>query len=464
MASALHCPHNGRMSTPSPAPTPAEKARQLAARLPTWLHLSDIQGLAQLATQGTLGVTRLAETVQGNVYKAVAATLGPLGSRFIDKTPGASGIKPIGITALVYGSVKGVTRLAGGAANALLAKAVPLAGAPALSAPREAMLSALNGVLGDHLRESANPLAISMVVRHSGQALPLDKAALAARLPAATGKLLVLVHGLCMNDLQWRSGSEGEGGGPDLGEQLAQALGYTPVYLRYNTGLHISDNGAQLAALLESLLKAWPQPVSELVLLTHSMGGLVSRSACYCAEQAGHRWRQHLKSLVFLGTPHHGAPLETLGNWVDTVLGSNVVTRPFARIGQIRSAGITDLRHGNLLDADWRESDRFERAPDARQPLPLPAGVACFTVAATTQMAQPGGGPLAPVTDALHRQLVGDGLVPLESALGVHTDARRTLAFAPDAQWIAYGTHHMALLSSPAVGQQLLRWLGRQPQ
>lgn len=438
------CRHNHGMRKPA---RPEAATANPLTRLPSYLHVSDIQGLAQLAAQATLGVADLAEKVQGNVYKAVAAPFGAVGQAFVDRETGHSGVKKMGLTGLVYGSIKGVTRLAGGAANALLSRAVPLVGEQASSPQREAMLSALNGVLGDQLLETANPLAIGMRLRHEGKPLPLEKSALTQRLPSATAKLLVMVHGLCMNDLQWCS--ETAAG--------AQELGYTPIYLHYNTGLHISTNGQQLAGLLEQLLRAWPQPVEELTLLAHSMGGLVARSACRQGEQAGHTWLGQLKRLVFLGTPHHGAPLERLGNWVDGVLGSHVVTRPFARIGQVRSAGITDLRYGHVLEADWREAGRFERAPDTRQALPLPAGVACYAVAATTLPC--GDGPLAPVREALSRKMVGDGLVPLESALGQHEDPRRTLAFAPDNQWIAQGMNHMELLKRPEVSQQLMRWL-----
>ena len=101
-------------------------------KLPTYLHMSDIQGLSQLATQGVLGVTGLAESVQGNVYKAVAAPFGPLGSRFVDAAPGSSGVKTSGITGLVYGGIKGITRLAGGTVNAALTKAAPLITRPAV--------------------------------------------------------------------------------------------------------------------------------------------------------------------------------------------------------------------------------------------------------------------------------------------------------------------------------------------
>ena len=442
---------------------PADKVESRLESLPTWLHVADIQGLAQLATQATLGVTGLAENVQGNVYKAVAGVLGPLGARFVDSSAGSSGVRPAGITGLVYGGVKGVTRLAGGTINAVLSGVVPLVGEQKSSRRREAMLSALNGVLGDHLLETTNPLAIRMSLRHEGQPLTLDKAALAQRLPGASGKLLVLIHGLCMNDLQWRThDSHGTSGAlqpaHDHGLQLAADLGYTPLYLHYNTGLHTSTNGRQLAALLEQLLQTWPREVEELTLLGHSMGGLVARSACEQGAQTGCAWPARLKRLVFLGTPHHGAPLERVGSWVDAVLDKQAVTRPFAKIGQIRSAGITDLRHGNVLEADWADADRFESAADTRQLLPLPVAVACYAIAATT-VAQ-GAGSLRPVRQALSRKMVGDGLVPLQSALGLHEDPARCLAFAPENQWIAHGMNHLDLLSRPEVTRQLVDWLG----
>ncbi len=418
-------------------------AASLRERLPTWLHVSDIQGLAQLATQGVLGVTGLAEAVQGGVYKTVAAPFGLLGSRFVDGTPGATGVKAAGITGFVYGGVKAVTRLAGGAADLLLAGAKPLVGEQASSPQREAMLSAINGVLGDQLLETANPLAITMSLRHQGKPLALDRAGITFALHRAGRKILVLVHGLCMNDLQWTTGNYNHG------DELAKALGYTPVYLHYNTGRHVSHNGKEFAELMERLVEAWPQPVDEITLLTHSMGGLVSRSACHAAEQGGMAWRSKLKNIIFLGTPHHGAPLERVGNWVDVLLGSNFITRPFAKIGQVRSSGITDLRYGDAIGSGWADADRFEMAPDQREPLPLPAGVDCFTVAATTS---------AKAGD-LQDQLLGDGLVPLASALGEHDKAHHSLGFKPENQWVATSTNHMDLLKKPEVTAQLLTWL-----
>ncbi|MES2051236.1 MAG: alpha/beta hydrolase [Pseudomonadota bacterium] len=439
----------------TPFSTDDVQPASLRERLPTWLHVSDIQGLAQLATQGVLGVTSVAEAVQGGIYKTVAAPFGLLGSRFVDGTPGATGIKPKGITSFVYGSVKAATRLAGGAADMLLSGAKPLAGQQSSSPQREATLSAINGVLGDQLLETANPLAITMSLRHEGKPLALDRAGITFALPRAGRKILVLAHGLCMNDLQWTSGSPHHKYGH--GEELAKALGYTPVYLHYNTGLHVSVNGKWMAGLLEQLVEAWPQPVEDITLLTHSMGGLVSRSACHVAEQGGMAWRKKLKNIIFLGTPHHGAPLERVGNWVDVLLGSNFITKPFAKIGHVRSSGITDLRYGdalgNLAGGGWADADRFEMAPDQREPLPLPAGVACFTVAATTS-ARAGD---------LQDRLLGDGLVPLASALGEHDQAHHALGFKPENQWVATSTNHMELLKKPEVTAQLLAWLKASP-
>jgi pimeloyl-ACP methyl ester carboxylesterase len=310
------------------------------------------------------------------------------------------------------------------------------------SPEREAVIGALNGVLGDHLAATGNPLAIPMQLRRDGQPLTLARGALAAAIPQATSKLLVLVHGLCTNDLRWSRK------GHDHGAALARDLGYTPVYLRYNSGLHVSTNGWAFAEALESLVDAWPVPLDELTIVAHSMGGLVTRSAQHQAAAAGHSWLRHLRNIAFLGTPHHGAPLERGGNWVDVVLGITSYTAPLCRLGQIRSAGITDLRHGNLLDEDWRGRDRFARARDVRRPVPLPAGVRCLAIAATTT-----------TSERVPANLVGDGMVRVDSCLGRHPDPSRTLDFADDCRWIARGVNHLGLLSDPAVYERLRGWL-----
>lgn len=399
------------------------------------LHSADLRGAARLATDATAGLTDLVEAMHERI-----ARIPGLGSKALDGRTG-------GITGLVYKTIRGATRVVGGSVEALLALLAPAlspaadAGAP--SAEREAIVAALNGVLGDYLVATANPLAISMAFRRKGKPLTLESAALAQRMPEAGPRLLVLLHGLCMNDLQWLRA------GQDHGAALARECGYTPVYLHYNSGLHVSINGHALAAQLERLLQAWPVPVERLVLVGHSMGGLLARSALHYGAQASMRWPSRTDDLVCLGTPHHGAPLERAGNWVDLLLGATPYAAPFARLGKLRSAGITDLRHGNLVDEDWVGRDRFARGADRRQHLPLPEGVRCYAVAATT--GQESGD--------LKDRLLGDGLVPLDSALGRHRTPARCLAFAEHRQWIGYGMNHLDLLGHGEVIAQLRRWL-----
>jgi hypothetical protein len=283
-----------------------------------------------------------------------------------------------------------------------------------------------------------------MTLRFRGEALNWDAP---LSIPGATGRILVLVHGLCRNDLQWRT--HNQSAVVDHGEAVAETLAYTPVSVRYNSGLHTSENGRELAAQLEQLVTHWPVAVEELTFLAHSMGGLLIRSATHVARREGLQWPDHLKNIVFLGTPHHGAPLEQAGNWVDVMLGSTPYTAPFSALGELRSAGITDLRFGHLLDEDWQGRDRFDHAPDTRQAVPLPEGVACYAVAATT----------AAKRGFTADRLIGDGLVPVASALGVHNDPSRDLGFPTSSQCIRYRTNHLGLLSSPEVTRQILQWL-----
>ena len=396
---------------------------------PKHLRGSDLHGASRLAVDATLGLTRLVENLHQTILRGAA----PLGA----PTERPTG----GITGLVYRSIRGVTRLVGGSLDALLGQLAALQRAndePA-SPEREAVLAALNGVLGDYLDTSRNPLAITMHLRHGGR--PLARGGTPP--PDVRRRVLLMVHGLCMNPQQWQRN------GHDHGAALAAEGGYTPLYLHYNSGLHISTNGRLLADQLQALLAEWPVPLDELVILGHSMGGLVARSACAQAQARGDGWPQQLSKMVFLGTPHHGAPLERGGHWIDLILGATPYTAAFARLGKVRSAGITDLRHGCLLDADWAGDPAAIRHGDHRTPVPLPAGVACHAVA----------GSLGVEPGALREKLLGDGLVPVASALGRHRVKARALAFEPGRTFIAQGVGHLGLLDSPAVFAQLRAWL-----
>jgi hypothetical protein len=353
------------------------------------------------------------------------------------------------VTGLVYRGVRGIAGLVGEGLDKALQALVPGGAhehADGRDSPeREQVLAVLNGVLGDRLAANGNPMALTMGFSLNGHAWQPGQALPQGLDPS--GHVLLTIHGLCMTDSQWLWK------GHDHGAWLSEALGCTRLNLRYNSGLHISDNGQHLADALERLVAAWPVPLTRLTLVTHSMGGLVARSAHAAGLAAGHAWPKHLKELVFLGTPHHGSPLERAGHWVDTVLAATPFTAPFVRLGQVRSVGIIDLRHGHVLPQDWQSQAAQPRSlgrhADTRVPLPLPDGVACYAVAAT----------LAARRGLLADRLTGDGLVPLHSALGVHDEAKRHLHMPSSHQHVVYRTGHLDLLSSPEVAKQVLAWL-----
>ena len=208
----------------------------------------------------------------------------------------------------------------------------------------------------------------------------------------------------------------------------------------------VSTNGKALAEKIEALLRAWPVPIETFAILAHSMGGLVARSAVHYGELANHEWPRHLRQIVFLGTPHQGAPLERAGNWIDQILDKSPYTTAFADLGRIRSAGITDLRFGSLLDEDWQGRDRFAR-PELHH-VALPHGVACYAVAAAIAK-HPGGSA---------KRLLGDGLVPLDSALG-RVQGPNSLAIPKARQWVGFDMNHLDLLDHKDAYAQLKRWL-----
>ena len=363
-------------------------------------HGGDLRGIASAVVTGTTNVTGVVH----EMHRAFGAV-------------------PV-VTDLAYRSVRGVTGFVGASIDVVVAALTPVLGASAPGLEREAIVSAINGVVGDHLAATNNPLAITMTLQP-----PLDER-------HDDDVLLVLVHGSSASDMQWARL------GHDHGEALAIELGFTPVYAHYNSGLHISENGARLAALLE----AQASDYADVVIVAHSMGGLVARAALAAGTTSRHRWRRAVRALVTLGSPHQGAPLERGGNVVETLFGITPWTAPLRTLARVRSAGITDLRHGTVVDEDWRDRDRFAHGPDHRTPLPLPDDVRCYAIAATTSGDDVDGNALA-----------GDGLVPVDSALGHHDDERHHLRFA-DTQ-IVRGTHHLGLLSSPAVFAQLRAWL-----
>jgi pimeloyl-ACP methyl ester carboxylesterase len=389
---------------------------------------TDLRGAGRLTIDAITGITDIVESL----HHTIISLSGRLGTPDQDRTKG--------ITGMVYRNIRSVTEVVGDGIDVLLGRLSLKLGEKDSSPGREAVLSALNGVLGDHLVARNNPLAIPMQFRRNGK--PLNEQSLLETIQQSDGRLAIMVHGSCMNDLQWHRQ------GHNHGAALAQDLRFTPLYVHYNTGLHISENGKKFSDLLETIIAQSPTPIA-LFIVAHSMGGLVSRSACHYGKESGHTWVNHLRKLVFLGTPHHGAPLEKGGNWIDTILEVSPYSAPFSRLGKIRSRGITDLRYGNVLEDDWKGCDRFDFRGDQRTPVPLPESVQCYSIAATT----------GKESNKLGDSLMGDGLVSLNSALGRHKNAELNLLFPQSHQWVGRNMSHLDLLNHPEVYEIIKKWL-----
>lgn len=271
-----------------------------------------------------------------------------------------------------------------------------------------------------------------MGVRVDGAPVPLERRSLAAAYPHAGSRAVVFLHGLFETEFAW--GAQG-----GYGSRLERDLGWTAVQVRYNSGRHISENGVSLSDLLEALTAQWPVPVEELALVGHSMGGLVARSAGH----AGRDWPDRVTHVVSLGTPHSGAPLAGAVHTAAAMLDRLPESRPFAAFLRRRSAGIRDLRHGSLVDEDWRDRDPDGLRSAACRELPLLAGATHHFVSATVTR-----DPAHPLG-----RLVGDWLVLESSAWPerLRLDGSEGLHVP--------GAHHLALLGHPTVYEQLRDWL-----
>jgi pimeloyl-ACP methyl ester carboxylesterase len=320
--------------------------------------------------------------------------------------------------------------------------------------------SALNGMVGDFLEARGNPLATGMRLRCGGRPLVLARAELAQALPHATGKLILFVHGLASSDCVWTPGARASArasGKPDpaspvsFGDRVARALGYTPLYLRYNSGLRISKNGRALAQLLTELEAAYPVDIESIALVGHSMGGLVAQSAAFHAAELGEPWLARLDHVLGIGTPHFGAPLARAGHVVSSVaaLFDTAGSQVSAKVLRARSAGIRDLSFGALFDGDGQEGEDeaslFAAEGHSRE-LRFVDGVAYGYVAARFR---PSGSRAA--------EWIGDLLVHLPSASGQHSNPTRSIPFHMG--HVVDGAHHVALTTHPDVYRQLERFL-----
>jgi len=387
------------------------------------------EGLAQLATMGVVEVTDIVEAIHREIL------LRPLG-RF---NKGNVERWQQGITGRIYGTVRQAMQLIGNnLASGLHLYNTVLKPKKVRLLPKNLrrMVNILNGVMGDHLITHQNPLAVSMVLYDTNNRV---------QSAVLSGRVIILCHGLCLSHLSWKVSGE---------NNLAKALMYslpssTVLYLNYNTGRRISSNGRSFAQVLQDLVENNPD-ITQIDLVGHSMGGLVSRSALFYGKEQGFSWVKRVSNLVTLGSPHHGASLEQIGHFVQDKIAKLPFAGSLAKLGDMRSAGIIDLRYGSIRDADWQALEGRSVLPaDFRHPTHLPLHVNTYLVAAVMVETH---------FEFKTTSLLGDGLVSVESALGEHTE-EHTLVVPEGHKAIFYGINHMNLIYSDRVHQQIIAWL-----
>ena len=342
------------------------------------------------------------------------------------------------VTRGVYRAVRAATAAAGsmsGLVASRLGTSDRLAGLAAGGNLALAAVAALNAIAGDHFGPDRAPLAIKMAVRTGEQDIDLVTEDLTAAFPQPTARLAVFVHGLAENDRSWHRNAAAH---LPYGPRLHADFGYTPAYLRYSTGRHVSENGHDLAGLLDQLVASWPVPVDDLMLVGHSMGSLVIRSACHYGAQATAAWAQRLRQVFYLGSPHLGAPLAPAAGLASLNLSKTPATRPFVTQVNGSSSGLKDLRYGYLRSVDWDGCDQDSCLLDHRGGAPLLSGTGHFAISATGTAAP------APPLGAV----VGDRLVRPASAQG-RRGGHQVIPF-PDRRGLG-GMHHFDRLNHPAV-------------
>jgi PGAP1-like protein len=392
------------------------------------------------------GVRRI-QGVHGAVARRSWAPTGPAGvpSRMVHDLAAAG----------AYGAVRAGFEVAGRGAGAVVDGVAGAARWPPLSSsPRGgAFLGIVNGFAGDRLQERGSELALEMAIRHRGADVPVEADPLRAAFPAATGDVAVFLHGLVENDRSWWWAAGRYYGDPDVsyGTRLRDDLGITPVYLRYNTGLPVTVNGRRLDDLLATLVDAWPVPVERLNLVGHSMGGLVIRSACHRGAAERRPWVGTVRHAVYLGTPHHGAPLARGSMALGAALARIPEVRPFARVLERPSAGIRDLRHGVVVADEDRDTEAPEEwFGEEGGDTPLLPDCRHHAVAST----------LTGRRHSVVGRMVGDLFVQTTSATG-RSKGRRHVDFLAEEGMALGGAHHFALLNHPAVYDELRRWLSQ---
>lgn len=312
---------------------------------------------------------------------------------------------------------------------------------------RNRTIAILNGIFGDSLEKHQSSFSTKMKIYAGNKPLVLTKKALSEAGLPINGKICFLAHGMCGSEKGWNFKED-----PSLnyGSLLEKDTGLAPLFLRYNSGLHISENGKRLSEMLEKLVLHYPTQVSELVLVGHSMGGLVFRSACYYGEKEKKRWVRLVKKVFYLGSPHLGNHFELLGKITTSVLSliPNPITKALVTLGDLRSAGIKDLRHGYITDEDWSAEKANDLFYWHENKIPLLKTAKHYLICGT----------IAKNSDSKWGRLVGDGVVHPASATGKSLFTSSPIPFAKENCRTFSETSHIELQKSLRVYEQIRAW------
>lgn len=381
----------GTPNDPPPAPEPQDGT----------VVGNEASGLARVAGTGVKVVSETTQAVQHAVHKKVRDVAHGVGSAAPVATSVAMAVD--GVVSIVDSAVAAQHQRVRDTAETITEAAVtglrPLPDTALNEKPGAAKtIAVLTAAAGDTMAADTDAAAVTapMGIRVDGARITTTAEQLAESFPDASPTFMVFVHGLASTEHWWGEGNA----------RIAADTGATAVFVRYNTGLAIAANGADLAVLLQSLVSGWPVPVRRLILTGHSMGGLVIRAACLVAQNEDMEWLSLLTDVVTLGTPHRGSPVEQLADVALRSVAPESVVAPVAELLGKRSRGIKDLRFGAVSEEDWDGRDPDEVSTDTTDPQPLPDGVRLHQVVAT----------LAKNPDAPTAGVVGDGLVPPDSA------------------------------------------------
>ncbi len=307
------------------------------------------------------------------------------------------------------------------------------------------MVPILNGLHGDVFKENNDPLAIKIHFRYNNQDISLNKLADYYNLDQFEGKVSILIHGLMGDEYMWKAMEADDDN--KIGDWLEKNETAHILYLRYNTGLHISENGRTLSNLLEQFITLFGSKIKQLSLIGHSMGGLVIRSAGYYADIQRQRWTEKLKTIFLIGVPNEGSYLAQIGFFVGHVFRKVDFSYNdyIAKFMDVRSNGIKDLSYAYLTDEDWLNENAGDLDKYTVSKVRPVLGVKYYLI----------GGILGKKNNILSSYF-GDGLVGSDSAL---TDELNTNNLENIESIIFEKENHLSLLESKKVAEYILEKL-----